>query len=947
MKVKTNEELLKEIQKLKQENSSLLELYKKDIAELKQVDKALQESEERFQLLFNQAPLGYQSLDFDGKFIEVNQQWLDTLGYAREEVIGKWFGDFLSPSYQDGFRKRFPIFKAQGNIHSEFEMVHKNGKKLFIAFDGKIGYELNGDFKQTHCILQDITERKQNEESLQQSNILNQTLLKTIPFGMDIVDEEGTVLFQNDNLKKIFGKSALGKKCWDLYRDDKKQCSDCPLKRGIKIGETEVYESHGVLGNRIFAISHTGMVYQGKKTMLEIFQDITDNIRSRQALTHSHSLMQYIIEHTQSAIAVHDRDLNYIYVSKRYLQDYKVREQDVIGKHHYEVFPDLPQKWRDVHQKALAGEVSSADNDSYMREDGTLDWTRWECRPWYEADGSIGGIIIYTEVITERIRAELALKESVKEFRLLAESMPQIVWTTRADGWNTYFNQQWIDYTGLSLEESYGEGWITPFHPEDKQRAWDAWQNAVENFAEYSIECRLRRYDGMYNWYLVRGVPQIGAGGEIAKWFGTCTDIEKIKNAEFELKKSFDKIESINKDLSESNVELIKAKEKAEESDRLKSAFLANMSHEIRTPMNGILGFTELLKEPNLSTDDQQDFIKTIEISGERMLNTINNIVDISKIESGLITIAIDETNINKKIEFTYKFFKPEVDRKGLQFSFKNGLPTEKAFIKTDNEKVYGVLTNLIKNAIKFTHVGSIEFGYVLKSEGEPDSTEQSRSAELEFFVKDTGVGINKEQKELIFERFRQGSNDLNRPYEGSGLGLSISKSYIEMLGGKIWVESEVGKGSTFYFTIPYHPVEEVKTEIKGIDSSEIKKVQRKNLKILIVEDDEISYSLLKRTIQKIGKEVLHAINGIEAVETCRTNPDIDLVLMDIRMPVMDGNEATRQIRQFNKDLIIIAQTAYAFAGDSEKAIEAGCNDYITKPIDMTLLFELIKKHVN
>ena len=359
------------------------------------------------------------------------------------------------------------------------------------------------------------------------------------------------------------------------------------------------------------------------------------------------------------------------------------------------------------------------------------------------------------------------------------------------------------------------------------------------------------------------------------------------------------------------------------------------MSHEIRTPMNGILGFTELLKEPNLSSDDQQDFIQTIQISGARMLNTINSIVDISKIESGLMKVDIKETNINEKIEFTYKFFKPEVEIKGLQFLFKNGLPSKEAIIKTDNEKVYGILTNLVKNAIKFTYEGSIEFGYEKKGEY------------LEFFVKDTGIGIPQKQQQIIFERFRQGSESHNRGYEGSGLGLSIAKSYVEMLGGEIWVESEEGKGSTFYFTIPYNAVSEEKTEIKNAVSAEHKEVQLKNLKILIVEDDEISYSLLTKMLQKISKEVLHAITGVQAVEACRNNPDLDLVLMDIRMPKMDGNEATRQIRQFNKDVIIIAQTAYAFSGDREKAIEAGCNDYISKPINKTLLFELIKKHCN
>jgi CheY-like chemotaxis protein/nitrogen-specific signal transduction histidine kinase len=396
-------------------------------------------------------------------------------------------------------------------------------------------------------------------------------------------------------------------------------------------------------------------------------------------------------------------------------------------------------------------------------------------------------------------------------------------------------------------------------------------------------------------------------------------------------------LSSIN-DITErkhAEAELIKAKGQAEESNRLKSAFLTNMSHEIRTPMNGILGFTELLKEPNLTAEEQQDFISTIEQSGERLLNTINSIVDISKIESGMMKVDIKESSINEQIEFIYNFFKPEVENKGIKFFFKNGLQSKEAIIKTDPEKIIALLTNLVKNAIKFTAKGSVEFGYVKKGEY------------LEFFVKDTGVGIPQNQHGIIFERFRQGSESYNRGYEGSGLGLSISKSYVEMLGGEIWVESEEGLGSTFYFTIPYNPISEKEIEIMDAVSAEHKEVEIKKLKILIVEDDEISYSLLSRTIQKISKEVLHAMTGVEAVEACRNNPDLDLVLMDIRMPQMNGLEATHQIRRFNKDVIIIAQTAYAFDSDSEKAIEAGCNDYISKPINKTLLYEAIKKYIN
>jgi len=251
--------------------------------------------------------------------------------------------------------------------------------------------------------------------------------------------------------------------------------------------------------------------------------------------------------------------------------------------------------------------------------------------------------------------------------------------------------------------------------------------------------------------------------------------------------------------------ELIKAKEHAEESDRLKSAFLANMSHEIRTPMNGILGFAGLLKEPNLSGEEMQEYISIIEKSGARMLNIINDIVSISKVESGQMEISISETNINEQIEYIYNFFMPEAGQKGVKLFFKNSLPAKEAIIRTDREKIYAILTNLVKNAMKFTQAGAIEFGYHLKTSQPKIAGKTVQPYELEFFVKDTGLGVHHEHKEFIFERFRQGNESLTRNYEGAGLGLSISKAYVEMLGGKIWMESVEGTGSTFYFTIPYN----------------------------------------------------------------------------------------------------------------------------------------------
>ena len=388
-----------------------------------------------------------------------------------------------------------------------------------------------------------------------------------------------------------------------------------------------------------------------------------------------------------------------------------------------------------------------------------------------------------------------------------------------------------------------------------------------------------------------------------------------------------------NKEIGERNIELVAAKEKAEESDRLKSAFLANMSHEIRTPMNGILGFTSLLKDAQLSGESIESYIEIIEKSGKRMLNIINDIINISKVESGQMDVALTETSLTEQLEYIYTFFKPEATQKGIQLRYKNNFIFNDESIITDREKVYAILTNLVKNALKFTAIGFIEIGFELKD------------AFIEFYVKDSGLGIEDDQKSIIFERFRQGSESLTRNYEGAGLGLAISKAYVEMLGGNIWVESKFGVGSTFYFTIPHIEQKNNTTQSSQRDTAKSIDIKNEGLKIVIAEDDEISAILLTAMLHNHSRDILFAKTGYEVVDLCLSNKDVDLILMDIKMPEIDGYEATKRIRRFNRNVIIIAQTAFALAGEREMAIEAGCTDYISKPINQDLLNDLLKKY--
>lgn len=391
--------------------------------------------------------------------------------------------------------------------------------------------------------------------------------------------------------------------------------------------------------------------------------------------------------------------------------------------------------------------------------------------------------------------------------------------------------------------------------------------------------------------------------------------------------------------------ELEIAKNRAEESDRLKSAFLANMSHEIRTPMNGILGFAELLKEPGLTGDDQHLYIKIIEKSGIRMLNIINDIVDIARIESGQVEVGLMQTNVNELIEFVYTFFKPEVERKGMNLYLNSILPPENSVFITDKEKLYAILINLVKNAIKYSNYGTIEMGCQILNFEIPLSETMSGQVEIAFYVKDNGIGIPKDRQKAIFERFVQADISDKHALQGAGLGLAIAKAYVEMLGGKIWVESEENQGSIFRFTILCSIINEQPEIVTFQEESDLESIKINQLKILIVEDEETSDYLLSLAINKHSREILHAKTGTEAVEVCRQHPDIDLVMMDIKLPAMDGYEATQQIRKFNNKVVIIAQTAYAMLGDKEKAIEAGCNDYIAKPLSKSLLLGLVQKY--
>ncbi len=377
--------------------------------------------------------------------------------------------------------------------------------------------------------------------------------------------------------------------------------------------------------------------------------------------------------------------------------------------------------------------------------------------------------------------------------------------------------------------------------------------------------------------------------------------------------------------------ELVRAKERAEESDRLKSAFLANMSHEIRTPMNGIIGFSGFLAEPDLNAAERDRFLKIINDNCQQLLHIVSDIIDISKIEAGVVDLESVDFCLNELMDNLYQNYHPRAAAKGLSLSLYKDLECDDCSIANDQSKLRQVLDNLLTNALKFTDRGEIKFGYHLVN------------SRLQFFVADTGIGIDPANHEAVFNRFWQVETGLARQYGGTGLGLSISRAFIREMGGVIRCDSVPGKGSQFNFDLPYvHSVHKQNTPAPGSCGPE--GIGGKT--ILVVEDEEYNFEFLRIILLKYHLKTLHAWNGEEAIKIFSGNREIDLVLMDFKLPDIPGQEVTRRLLELRRGVPVIATTAYAMTGDREKAVNAGCIDYLQKPIRVEELVGLLNKYL-
>lgn len=797
--------------------------------------------------------------------------------------------------------------------------------------------------KQVLAFIRNVTARKLSDKELSEKDHLLKSIAENSPNIIYIFDvEQKRNIYINRSLSKVLGytdsefsdqdagffETLMHPEDMQQFEKFYEQVKDCPDDFIFNF-EYRIKHKNGTWrwlkgSEKVFAIENGTL-----KSLIGTVQDVTAEKHADEIIRQNEQKYRLIAENTSDGILSINAANQIVYVSPSYKRQLGYSEEETLTHSSDFIYKTIHPDDRDRVFKIIFDAIALHQEDLEYKyrvkhKDGHYIWREDHAHFSYDNYGNYKGANVVCSDITRNVEAEQLLRESEEKFRLIAENTSDTITLLDMNLKTTYVSPGIFKLRGFTPEEAIQHSLEQILTPDSLRLVNELFTEKIQSVLADNVDTsdftplELEQYhkNGSTVWVeltysLLRNQQNLTTG-----FVAITRDISQRKLTE---------------------KELIQAREKAEESDRLKSAFLANMSHEIRTPMNGILGFAELLREPGLTGEQQQEYLKIIKKSGDRMLNIINDIVDISKIESGMMNLTLSTVNVNDLIEYIFTFFKPETDRKNLQFNHSALLPAQQVTIETDKEKLYAILINLVKNAIKYTNVGTIEFGYRIEY--------RSEVRVMLFYVSDTGSGIAKERQSAIFERFIQADIHDHKAQQGAGLGLSITKAYVSMLSGEIWVESELNRGSIFSFTLPYKPAVQSSTSDKDVLVNDMPLALVKKLKILIAEDEETSEMLMSILLKSIAASFILVQTGSDAVEAMQQNPDVDLVLMDVKMPLMDGYEATRRIRTFNAGVVIVAQTAYALSGEYEKAKAAGCTDFISKPVNKDKLLGIINKY--
>jgi PAS domain S-box-containing protein len=925
---------------------------------------ALRESERKLNTLFNNLRgIAYRcKYDREWTIEFISAGFEEMTGYLCDDIVDNKrlsFNDIIVP--EDRIRVYSEIksaLKREESFEINYRIKTASGEIRYVVEKGVgIFSEDKNEIVALEGFISDYTKQVLADEALKESEQRFKDFANLLPQIVYETDLEGKLTFINQQGLEKFGYSRkefeTGLNILRGVAPEDRERAKSILQ---KIGDDTItgnpeYMALRKDGSKFPMLVYSGVVKRNGVPMglRGIIVDISERKTSENILKEKEQKLRLIINKSPVGVSTTDLEGHYIDVNPALCKIIGYPRDEMINKHFNQfAHPDDAEKNRKKFEDLIHGKINYFELEKrYIHKNGSIIYVLIRSQLIHD---NLGNPLFQTAIIediTERKRAELIQKViyNISNAVLVTENLEILIGQIRGelgkiiDTTNFFVALYDTKTDTISLPYFADEYDHQTYMPKGKsltQYVLDTQKPLLANIdtkRKLAEEGKLERFGTLSKIWL--GVP-LKVEGEVTGVLA----VQSYKNADAFNEADMKMLEFVSGQISlsihrkKTETELKTALEKATESDRLKSSFLATMSHELRTPLNAIIGFSEFL-EKDLNPSDVERFGKIINSSGNHLLSIVNDLFDITLIETGETKIKKEPVPLKLIFHDVYNVISSKQTFTSNNIDLKL-IVNDKILdqiIKTDANKLKQILINLLKNALKFTSEGFVHYGC------EPVS--ENGSSFLQFFVKDTGIGIAKDKQELIFDIFRQAEDCNTRKYGGTGIGLSVAKRLAELLGGRIWVESEQNQGSSFYFTIPVEPTNDGgpnksnNEEKLYTDSKEL---------ILIVEDDVTSFEYIKTVLKKSGFNYLWAKNGEEALAFCAENRNISLLLMDMNMPVMDGYEATKKIKKLNPSLPIIAQTAYAVAGDKEKIISTGCDDYIPKPIKTNELLSKIEQ---
>ena len=916
-----------------------------DITERKEAVEKIKASEAKFRGVFEESNVGIALGSADGTVIEVNDEYLKITGYTREEFINLNYADITHP---EDLAKEIPLFEQllKGEIENyriEKRLLAKNGEYRWLDAAISSRRDKDGNVDLTIALVIDIHEGKRANEMINVffEQPMNIHLIGTI---------QGKITKINEGWVKTLGYTkdeTIGKNIMDFIHPDDQEPTVNELKELESGKKTFYFENRYRHKNGTYISLAWSAIYNTSGKLLHgVAKDISQQKAFHEQLIKSEDKYKALSENAKHIILTHTLQGEITYVNKFVADFMNMPKEQIIGLNIEDIIKD--EEGKKMMRERVEGFIKSSQNIHQYEldikipsgEEYILEVIGSQINPKKENSQ----VLITAYDITERIKAEQKILAQNEQYEALNEELQQtneeLLSTVKreeeindrfekameatSDGlfdWNLltneiYYTSRWkamLGYKDNELPNDFSV-WEKLTDPEDVKRSWNMMNALIDSKEEkFDIEFKMKHKDG--HWVDIHSRADVfkDENGKAIRVVGTHTDISLKKKAE---------------------KELLLAKEKAEQANALKTEFLHNMSHEVRTPLNGIMGFCDLLTDLESCSDIHKHYTSIISNSGKQLLTVIDDILEISTLETKQTTIKEEVLDVNQFMMELFSIYDLKSKERKLPLYVFKELTNDNSFIRSDKAKLNKILSNLLDNAFKFTNSGKIEFGYSIQK---PD---------IVFYVKDTGIGISADKQFKIFERFSQESSLTAQTYGGLGLGLSIAKENAELLGGTIRVESDKEKGTAFFVEIPYKLPLGTSTN----QGNKVADFSNNTINMLVVEDEEVNYLYIEAVLEKFQERkvrLIHVVNGEEAVSRCLSDDTIDVVLMDIKMPVMNGYIATEKIKAVKPHLPVIAQTAYSTSAEKEKALDHGCDDFISKPIDKEELITLVQKFLN